>query len=58
MFYILPLFYISYPHRDIEGDILKTARELGVGIVCYSPLGRGFLSGKKEEKHCLKMVRK
>lgn len=30
--------------RDIEDDILPVARELGVGIVPYSPLGRGFLS--------------
>jgi aryl-alcohol dehydrogenase-like predicted oxidoreductase len=32
--------------RDIEGDILATCRELGVGIVPFSPLGRGFLTGK------------
>lgn len=32
--------------RDIEGEILSTARELGVGIVPYSPLGRGFLTGQ------------
>ncbi|MDZ7788687.1 MAG: aldo/keto reductase [Halofilum sp. (in: g-proteobacteria)] len=31
--------------RDIEADILPLARELGIGIVPYSPLGRGFLSG-------------
>jgi len=31
--------------RDIEAEILPTARELGVGIVAYSPLGRGFLTG-------------
>ena len=31
--------------RDIEGDILDTCRELGVGIVPYSPLGRGMLTG-------------
>jgi aryl-alcohol dehydrogenase-like predicted oxidoreductase len=31
--------------RDIEGDVVGTARELGVGIVAYSPLGRGFLTG-------------
>ena len=31
--------------RDIEGDILDTCRELGIGIVPYSPLGRGFLTG-------------
>ncbi|MEK6228352.1 MAG: aldo/keto reductase [Actinomycetota bacterium] len=32
--------------RDVEKDILPTARELGVGFVAYSPLGRGFLSGR------------
>jgi aryl-alcohol dehydrogenase-like predicted oxidoreductase len=32
--------------RDIEGDVLSTARELGIGIVPYSPLGRGLLTGQ------------
>jgi aryl-alcohol dehydrogenase-like predicted oxidoreductase len=32
--------------RDIEGEILGTCRELGVGIVPFSPLGRGFLTGR------------
>ena len=32
--------------RDPEDDILPTVRELGIGFVPYSPLGRGFLSGK------------
>lgn len=31
--------------RDIEAEIVPTARELGIGIVPYSPLGRGFLTG-------------
>ncbi|KAG5560601.1 hypothetical protein RHGRI_003802 [Rhododendron griersonianum] len=31
--------------RDIEADIVPTCRELGIAIVPYSPLGRGFLSG-------------
>jgi aryl-alcohol dehydrogenase-like predicted oxidoreductase len=31
--------------RDIEDEILPTCRELGVGFVPYSPLGRGFLAG-------------
>ena len=31
--------------RDIEVGILPTLRELGIGLVAYSPLGRGFLSG-------------
>jgi aryl-alcohol dehydrogenase-like predicted oxidoreductase len=32
--------------RDIEDEVLATARELGIGIVPYSPLGRGFLTGR------------
>ncbi len=32
--------------RRIEREILPAARELGVGLVPYSPLGRGFLTGK------------
>src|SRR5580704_16474335 len=32
--------------RDPEADILPTCRELGIGFVPYSPLGRGFLSGR------------
>lgn len=32
--------------RDIEPEILPMARELGVGLVAYSPLGRGFLTGR------------
>jgi aryl-alcohol dehydrogenase-like predicted oxidoreductase len=32
--------------RDIEGEVLPTARELGIGIVPYSPLGRGLLTGQ------------
>ncbi|MBZ5572584.1 MAG: aldo/keto reductase [Acidobacteriia bacterium] len=32
--------------RDPEEGILATCRELGVGFVAYSPLGRGFLAGK------------
>ncbi len=32
--------------RDPEDDILPTIRELGIGFVPYSPLGRGFLSGQ------------
>jgi aryl-alcohol dehydrogenase-like predicted oxidoreductase len=31
--------------RDPEGDVLDTLRELGIGLVPYSPLGRGFLTG-------------
>lgn len=32
--------------RDIEEEILPTCRELGIGFVAYSPLGRGFLTGQ------------
>jgi len=32
--------------RDPEDEILPTCRELGIGFVAYSPLGRGFLSGQ------------
>ena len=32
--------------RDPEDEVLATCRELGVGFVAYSPLGRGFLSGR------------
>jgi aryl-alcohol dehydrogenase-like predicted oxidoreductase len=31
--------------RDPEGDLLAVLRELGIGFVAYSPLGRGFLTG-------------
>jgi len=32
--------------RDPEGELLATVRELGIGFVPYSPLGRGFLTGQ------------
>ena len=32
--------------RDPEGEVLDTVRELGIGFVAYSPLGRGFLAGR------------
>jgi aryl-alcohol dehydrogenase-like predicted oxidoreductase len=32
--------------RSLEVEILPTIRELGIGLVAYSPLGRGFLSGR------------
>ena len=31
--------------RDVEDDVLPTLEELGIGLVAYSPLGRGFLTG-------------
>jgi aryl-alcohol dehydrogenase-like predicted oxidoreductase len=37
--------YSLFDRRVEEDDILTTARELGIGFVAYSPLGRGFLSG-------------
>lgn len=30
--------------RDVEEDVIPTCRELGIGIVAYAPLGRGFLA--------------
>ena len=35
--------------RDVEADILPTCEELGIGFVPYSPLGRGYLTGKIDE---------
>ena len=32
--------------RDVEGSVIPACRELGIGFVAYSPLGRGFLSGR------------
>jgi aryl-alcohol dehydrogenase-like predicted oxidoreductase len=32
--------------RDVEAEILPALRELGIGLVPYSPLGRGFLTGR------------
>ena len=32
--------------RDLEDDVLATCKELGIGVLAYSPLGRGFLSGQ------------
>jgi aryl-alcohol dehydrogenase-like predicted oxidoreductase len=46
---VYPLYCIeqewSLWSRDIEEDIVPTCRELGIKIVAYSPLGRGFLTG-------------
>ncbi|HEX4190654.1 MAG TPA: aldo/keto reductase [Marmoricola sp.] len=36
--------------RDLEDEILGVIRELGIGLVPYSPLGRGLLTGKQEWK--------
>ena len=35
--------------RNIEAEILLTCEELGIGVVPYSPLGRGYLTGKVDE---------
>jgi len=35
--------------RGVEAEILPTCRELGIGFVPYSPLGRGFLTGRFQE---------
>jgi aryl-alcohol dehydrogenase-like predicted oxidoreductase len=39
--------------RDPEQDVLATCRELGIGFVAYSPLGRGFLTGQIRKKEDL-----
>ncbi len=39
--------------RDIEGEILQTCEELGVTLVAYSPLGRGFLTGRYKRREDL-----
>jgi len=40
--------------RDIEAEILPTIRELGIGLVAYAPLSRGFLSGEIKTPEDLK----
>lgn len=46
---VFPISYVeqewSMYARDIEAEILPTCEELGITIVAYSPLGRGFLAG-------------
>lgn len=39
--------------RDIEPELLPTCRELGITLVAYSPLGRGFLTGAISSKDAL-----
>jgi aryl-alcohol dehydrogenase-like predicted oxidoreductase len=45
-----PITALQYEYslwtREVEGDILNACRELGIGLVAYSPMGRGFLTGK------------
>lgn len=47
---VVPITALQSEHslweRKPEKDVLHTCRELGIGFVAYSPLGRGFLSGK------------
>lgn len=40
--------------RDIETEILPAIRELGIGLVAYSPLSRGFLSGELKKAEDIK----
>ena len=45
--------------RHVEDEILPTVRELGIGFVPYSPLGRGFLTGaitKPERPRCQRLA--
>lgn len=44
--------------RDIETEVLPAIRELGIGLVAYSPLSRGFLSGKLKKPEDVKDNRK
>jgi aryl-alcohol dehydrogenase-like predicted oxidoreductase len=39
--------------RELEGPVLDTARRLGLGIVAYCPLGRGFLAGGVTDRETL-----
>ena len=39
--------------RDVENGILPTLRQLGIGLVAYCPLGRGFLSGEFKKREDL-----
>lgn len=39
--------------RDVEREVLPTLRELGIGLVAYSPLGRGFLAGAIRQREAL-----
>lgn len=40
--------------RDIEAEVLPAIRELGIGLVAYSPLSRGFLSGEFKKPEDIK----
>src|SRR2546427_6322817 len=47
-FHPMPALQTEYSlwSRDVEDEILPAIRELGIGFVAYSPLGRGFLTGQ------------
>ena len=42
--------------RDPEAEILPVLEELGIGFVCFSPLGKGFLTGKIDAATTLLVV--
>lgn len=46
---LLPLTAVQYEysmwHRDVEKELLPLLKELGIGLVCFCPLGRGYLTG-------------
>src|SRR3546814_16085793 len=42
--------YSLWP-RHVEAELLPACRELGIGFVPYSPLGRGFLAGPIKARH-------
>ena len=42
--------------RDLEREVVPTARELGIGIVAYSPLGRGMLTGSAQATTKLPLI--
>lgn len=44
--------------RDVEAEVLPAIRELGIGLVAYSPLSRGFLSGAFKKPEDIKDNRK
>ena len=43
--------------RKPEEEVLPTLEELGIGFVPYSPLGKGFLTGKIEREHDVRQLR-
>jgi aryl-alcohol dehydrogenase-like predicted oxidoreductase len=43
--------------REVEAEILPLCEELGIGLVAYSPPGRGFLTGKIADVAALRVLR-